>query len=307
MTWLFSKRCKQSLHDKKFEVSIPCSVKVRLWITLLDYNEMRWESTDTNFNYQVSILEILPGFIEAELGLRELLAFPPEGGEPKPSDIEGFVLRGNYPPYLFDAIEIFYNNLREDKDKFQTCINSIMEESDLPWRMASGKIFPMDSSYLDEVIMRRASRLLDEIQFHGALEEFERARVDLANSRPEGAIQNANLAVESTIKEILGVQRLKPGELFRGLIDSGIVPEYFKGFLTDFEKNILRRVAIIRNEELGVGHGKGPSKEVVPLELAELAVYLSGVLINFLIKQYLSKIGAETITEGKADTEDISF
>lgn len=288
-------------------MSIPLNTRARLWKALFDYNETWYESTETGFNYETSILQELPGQIEAELGVTELLAFPPKGGAPEPSDMEGFVLRGNYPPYLFDAIELFHENLREKRNQFQNRVNEIMEESDLSWRMANGKIFPVDSSYIDEEIMRRASALLEETQFRGALGEFERARVDLSNGYPEGAIQNANLAVESTIKEILGVERAKPGELFHRLLASDLVPEYFKGFLKDFEGSILRCVAIIRNEELGVGHGKGPSRKVVPLELAELAVYLSGVLINFLVKQHLRKMSTEANVEGEPNAEDVPF
>lgn len=307
MAWLFSKRCKQALYDKKIRVSIPLPVRARIWKALRDYDETWLESTESGWNYETSTLQQLPEQIEAELGITELLAFPEEGGDPTPSNMEGFVLRGNYPPYLFDAIELSYENLDKNKNQFQARFNDIMEESGLPWRMANGKVFPVDSSYIDEEIMRRAYELLDEMQFHGALEEFERARVDLSNGYSEGAIQNANLAVESTIKEILGVEKAKPGELFRRLIASGLIPEYYKGFLKAFEENILRCVAIIRNEELGVGHGKGPSRNVLPLALAELAVNLSGVLINFLIKQHLRNINTGVKVEGEISVEDLPF
>ena len=137
-------------------------------------------------------------------------------------------------------------------------------------------------------------------------EEFGKARIDLTNSDYEGAIQNANLAVESTIKEILGVERARPGKLFKDLVESGIIPEYYTGFLKTFEENILRCVAVIRNEELGVGHGKGPSRVVVPQELAELAVNLSAVLMNYLIKQYLNRTGTNSEVE-EIDEEDLPF
>ena len=56
-----------------------------------------------------------------------------------------------------------------------------------------------------------------------------------------------------------------------------------------------------------MGHGKGPSRKVVPLELAELAVYLSGVLINFLVKQHLRKMSTEAKAEVEPNAEDIPF
>jgi hypothetical protein len=308
MAWLFSKRYQQALRDKKLKVSIPVPVRVRIWKALQDYDEWFWESGPTGFNYETSTLQQLPERIEAELGLRELLAFPEDGGESKPSDLEGFVLRGNYPPYLFDAIELFYESIGEDKrNPFQHSFNQIMEENGLPWRMADGRIFPVDSAYIDEEIIRRSYELLHEAKFHGALQEFEKARTHLANSVYDDAIQNANLAMESVIKEILGVEKTRPGELFRRLIDSGLIPEYYRGFLKAFEENILRCVAIMRNEELGVGHGRGPSKNIIPHDLAELAINLSGSLMNFLVKQHLRKAGAGTKEERGIGDEDIPF
>ena len=309
MAWLFSKRCQQALRDEKIKVSIPVPVRVRIWKSLENYDKSFWESTDTGSNYQTSTLQQLPERIEAELGLKELLAFPKDGGaHPKPSDLEGFVLRGNYPPYLFDALELFYESIEEDKkNPFQHSFNQIMEETGLPWRMADGKIFPVDSAYIAEEITRRAYELLHEVKFHGALQEFEKARTHLANGVYDDAIQNANLAVESVIKQILGIEKAKPGELFRGLVDSGLIPQYYRGFLKAFEENVLRCVAIMRNEELGVGHGRGASKNVVPLGLAELAVNLSGVLINFLVKQHLRKSGASTEEASGISDEDLPF
>ena len=308
MAWLFSKRCQQALKDKKMRVSIPVLVRVRMWRALQDYDETWSESTNTGWNYETSTLQQLPKKIEAELGIRELLAFPEDGGAPKPSDLESFVLRGNYPPYLFDALELFCESIKEEnKNSFQRCLNDIMEESNLPWQMANGKIFPVDSTYIDEQIVRRSYELLHEARFHGALQEFEKARVHLANGVYDDAIQNANLAVESVIKEVLGIEKAKPGELFRKLIDSGLVPEYYGGFLKAFEENILRCVAIMRNEELGVGHGRGPSRNVVPPDLAELAINLSAVLINFLVKEHLQRIGASTKEGVQIDDEEGPF
>jgi hypothetical protein len=292
MAWLFSKRCQQALNDKKIKVSIPVPVRIRIWKALQSNNEYFTETTETGFNYDTSTLEKMPDKIKEEIGSKDLFAYPEDStGPPVPSDLEGFVLRGNYPPFLLDALELFHINVIEESTRiqFQKRFNEIMEESNLPWRMAEGKIFPVDSIYIDEEIMRRSYELLKEAKFHGALQEFEKARVDVANGDYEGAIQNANLAIESVIKEILGIEKAKPGELFHRLIQSGLIPHYYKGFLGAFEKNILRCVAIMRNEELGVGHGKGPSKNVVPSELAELGVHLAGVLINYLVKKHLRK------------------
>lgn len=309
MAWIFSKRCQQALKEKKIKVSIPRSVRIRIWKMLEQFNERWQEETETGFSCWTSRLKELPERIMAEHGLKELLAFPENGEKPTEptSNLEGFILRGNYPPYLFDALELFYDFLGDDdKFHFQKVFNQIMEESDLSWRMADGKIFPVDSIYIEEEIIKRAYLLLHEVKFFGALQEFEKARTDFTNGDYEGAIQNANLAVESTIKGILDIQRAKPGELFRKLIDSGVAPEYYSGFLKTFEGNILRSVAIIRNEELGVGHGRGAKPKEIPKSLAELAINLAGVLINYLIKRYLEMTTKENSAEYEND-EDIPF
>lgn len=305
MAWLFSKRCQQALNEKKIKVTIPFPVRVRILKAIQEYNETYWQTDETGFNYEISILDGLPEKITAEIG-KKLLAFP-ESGErkPVPTNLEGFILRGNYPPYLFDALELFYDSVsQKNKNPFQRRFNEIMEESGLPWRMADGKIFPVDSAYIEEEILRKSYSLLHEVKFQGALQEFEKARVDLANTDYEGAIQNANLAIESTIKGILNIKRAKPGELFRKLIESGLIPQYHSGFLKAFEENILRSVAIIRNEELGVGHGQGAEINKFPPALAQLAVNLAGVLINFLIERYLEWVGEK---ETQVNDENVPF
>ncbi|GEM_PF-954413 len=288
MTWTFSKRFKNVLKEDKLHVSIPKSVRIRLLSAFKQYDTTIREQNETGYWYNYNVLDTIKGKLKSELGLESFLAYPENGiGEPKSSNFESFILRGNYPPHLFDTIELFYNSRIEDTEGFQWSINEIMEESDLPWRMANGKIFPIDSSYIEEVITKKAYSLLREVKFCGALEEFEKARVDLTNRDFSGAIQNAFLALESTKKGVLDITKMKPGQLTRKLIDSGIIPEYYTGFLKSFEENILRSPDIIRNEELDSGHGQGKEINRIPKSLAELSINLSAVLINFLIKRYL--------------------
>lgn len=290
MAWIFSKRCQNALSSKKIIVSIPKSVRIRLLHELKQHDEQWWIGSPSGFSTESTIMYELLNELKGELGLQDLHAYPEDGnGSPVPTDIEGFILRGNYPPYLLDAIELFYSMLEEkNQPAFQKALNCIMEESNLGWRMANGRIFPVDSTYIEEEVLKKTYSLLHEVKFHGALKEFENARTDLTNGDYKGAIQNCNMAIESTIKGILGIDRAKPGELFRAIIDSGLMPAYLSGFIETFEKHILRCVAIIRNEELGVGHGQGVSVNEISANLAEMALNLSAVLINFLIKQYLA-------------------
>lgn len=310
MTNLFSKRCKKLLDKKELIVSIPISVRRRILRTLYDYNKSYSDTTETGYHYNSSTIEDIPSLFERELGT-DMKSYHANGsGEIIVGDFDNFILRGNYPPYLFDVIELFHNNLSdENKSIFQSSINEIMKESDLPWRMFEGEVFPIDSAYINEVIIKKTFELIKDIKFLGALKEFKKARTSLLNSDYEGAIHNANLAVESVIKEILNVKKAKPGELFRMLIDSGLIPNYYDGFLKVFEENILRCVAIMRNEELGVGHGRGASDDIIPPELAKFAIHMSGVIINFLIERVINKKDDSKKNNENLDSpdEDVPF
>lgn len=306
MAWTFSKRCRDALVAGKLKVTLPRQVRNRILFLLRRYNRPRLISNEYGFSCEATIMDLLPTEIMAELGCSELLAYPDDDSKkPQPSNLEGFILRGAYPSYVFDTLELFCGFLAHpEMAEFQKAFNDIMDESGLPWRMADGKVFPIDSAYIEEEILRRAYALLHETSFHGALEEFEKARADLANGDYQGAIQNASLAVESTIKGILKVDRAKPGELFRKVVERGLVPEYHNGFLKAFEEHILRSVAIIRNEERGVGHGQGATPNDVPPSLAKLAVHLTGVLIAYLVERFIESTAKER--EASA-CDDVAF
>jgi len=307
MTWLFSKRCKNLLSEGKITVSIPLSVRTRIWVLLNRENEYSDEISETGFRSSTSVLQTLPDKMKSEIG-RELMAYPEEGVVAVPTDLEGFVLRGNYPPYLFDCMELFYiNSSQERKYKFQSEFNQIMEESFLQWRMAEGKIFPVDSAYIEDEIIKNSYLLLNQAGFEGALKEFRDARTDLSRGENLSAITKANLAIESVIKSILDVEIAKPGELFRKMIDSGIIPQYYDNFLTSFE-DILRSVTIMRNKEPGAGHGSGPKVNEIPDSLAELCINLCAVLINFLVNRHLElKPNSATPIDDNNEYDDIPF
>jgi len=307
MTWLFSKRCKNLLSERKITVSIPLPVRTRIWVLLNHENEYYDEINGTGFRSSTSVLQTLPDKMKSEIG-RELMAYPEEGDVAMPTDLEGFVLRGNYPPYLFDCMELFYkDSSQERKYKFQSEFNQIMEESFLPWRMAEGKVFPVDSAYIEDEIINNSLYLLNQAGFEGALKEFRDARTDLSRGENLSAITKANLAIESVIKSILDVEKAKPGELFRKMIDSGIIPQYYDNFLNSFEE-ILRSVTIMRNKEPGAGHGSGPKVNEIPDSLAELCINLCAVLIKFLVNRHLElKPNSDTTIDDNNEYDDIPF
>lgn len=305
MAWLFSKRHQDGLSSGKVRVSLPATARTRLWALLKKHN-LEWEDQrPSGFQDWTSILDELPKEIERELGLKELYSYPIDGGQtPKPGDLESFVLRGKGPRFVLDVVEMFYRLLWDDKrSPFQSEFNQMMTECNLPWKMAEGQIFLVDSEFFEESVLRQAAQLLGEATFRGALDEFSRARDGLANGDTRTAVQYSSHAVESVAKSLLGVGNERQRNLWKKLINSGIIPEYLDGFLESF-KNIVSAPTGIRNSEEGAGHGQGREINEIPREIAELSVNLSGAMILFLMQRYFEANPQEQVRSGNSSQDD---
>jgi hypothetical protein len=173
--------------------------------------------------------------------------------------------------------------------------------------MLEGRITRVDSRWLEAEIHSKVAELLSLQGFDGALAEFQQARSALSAGDCKAAISAANLAFESTLKAILGIEQAKPGELVRAVVDSGLIPDYYEGFLKAFEEHILRSVAVLRNFEKGVGHGQGVKVNDPPRSLADLGVNLAGVLILYLLKRHLEVHPTEQPKGSEPSTKDDDF
>jgi hypothetical protein len=303
---VFSKRHPKAGRD----VSLSQAVRNRIWYLIEEFDPYY----DPNSYYNESALawNALPECLKKEHGWQELRAYKSKLEYEVLPNAKEFILRG-VPRFVLDACELFYDLLLEhqgpDPSKYQSELNVVFEDANLPWRMLEGRILRVDSKWLEEEIHAKTVELLKVRGFEGALAEFQQARSDLSIGDHKGAIHAANLALESSVKGILNLGQEKPGKLYRKLIDSGLVPEYYEGFLKAFEEHILRSVATARNFEKGVGHGQGTDVNEPPKSLAELAVNLSGVLILYLLKRHLeiNPIQAEPEPQAEVVDDDIPF
>lgn len=301
---IFSKRHPESAKD----VFLKPAVRQRIWYLFSDSDPY----SDAAYGQWDLCYEGLGQRLLREHGWQELRVYRSRDEWEKANPKE-FVL-GGVPRFVLDATEIFYDLLTDERvrrprssanpSEYQEKLNIVFEESNLPWRMLEGRIIRIDSKWLEAEIHARAAELLSVRGFEGALAEFQQARSDLSTGDYKSAMHAANLAMESTIKALLGVAQEKPGALLRKLIDSGIVPNYHEGFLRAFEEHILRSVAIARNVERGVGHGQGAEISEPAKSLAELAVNLSGVLILYLLKRSLEMNPVSTSPEGESGSRD---
>lgn len=308
---VFSKRHPKTAR----EASLDRAVRQRIWYVIEECDPYYDPNHTSNWTL---CWDELPDRLKKEHGWQELRAYKSQSEYEVLQNSQEFILRG-VPRFVLDACELFYDLLLEDKGRgfhssadpirYQSKLNVVFEDANLPWRMFEGRILRVDSKWLEEEIHAKAAELLSVRGFEGALGEFQQARSDVSSGDYKGAIHAANLALESTIKGILNIGQERPGRLYRRLIDSGLVPDYHEGFLKAFEEHILRSVAMARNFEKGVGHGQGTKVNEPPKSLAELAVNLSGVLILYLLKRHLEihPILAESEPQSEVTDDDIPF
>lgn len=293
------------------EISLRKSVCRRIWYIFKEYDPY-YDSNSVNDSYTLCWDE-LPSRLIQEHGWQKLPTYKSQSKGETGSSMEVFILC-SVPKYVLDATELYYDLLVEhkksefrsssDPTEYQSRLNSVFDDANLPWRMLEGRIIRIDSKWLEAEIHAKAAELLSACGFEGALLEFLNARSDLSSGDYKGAIRAANLALESSMKAILGIDKEKPGGLIRKLIDSGIVPEYHEGFINAFEEHILRAVPIARNQEKGVGHGQGSEISEPPSSLAELAVNLSGVLILYLLKRHLELHPIDKRQESESEVQE---
>lgn len=305
---VFSKRHPEAAR----EVSLSQPVRRRIWYVIEEFDPY-YDPNSINNNNRTLAWDELPDCLKKEHGWEELRAYQSRSEWEVLKDAKEFILRG-VPRFVLDAMELFYDLLVEDKvhwntpladpAQYQGQLNVVFEDANLPWRMLEGRIIRVDSKWLEAEIHSKAAELLFIGGFEGALAEFQHARSDFSSGDYKGAMHAANLAVESTMKAILGIDQEKPGRLIKKVIDSGLVPDYHEGFLKAFEEHILRAVPVVRNFEKGVGHGQGIDVNEPPKSLAELAVNLSGVLMLYLLKRHLELHPANEEPKAGPETDD---
>mgnify|MGYP000672153967 CR=1 FL=1 len=194
---------------------------------------------------------------------------------------------------FIDACEIFWGELQgKQRDKFARELNLIFDEEGFPYRMVDGKIMSTDIAFIGSEIVAEADELLEEHGIKGALEELRKACEDFANNRFKETILKANHALESVRKAILGVEKMKPGEQCKKVIEE-VVPEHFEGFQVLLKK-IMDATDALRHNAPGAGHGQGKKLRQVSPQLAELALHLNSALIIYLLSEWRAKTAPDT-------------
>jgi hypothetical protein len=276
----FTKRHANALKTRKIQPSLSKKLRVAIRRTLNDYST--WGGFDNEENLTFYEIE---NALRTFYGEDQLHAYDAEE-KLAPSDLRGLIESGS-PAKVLDVIEAWCNvaepSMVAECDKE---LNTLFEIHNSPWRIVNATVFLVDSEYLHNEVVAKTQSLLRENSVAGALEEFTEAVSCLTDGRTKDAVVNAHKSIESVMKTVLGTQEhLTFGHLLADLVKSGVIPNYYKEFMTHFEKLALG-AAKERNRP-GTGHGQGAEPAEVPRSLAEFAVHLAAVINLFLIRRWL--------------------
>lgn len=305
----FTIRHRRLLSDWNLE-GLPERAKQRLWSTLEAFNESFEDYHPDNPGYTWHASDLT----RCRALYARLLGIPEDSDE---DNLHYQVINGQTKT-CFDILECFCAWLDAAGDrmpKVQRAINDTFDDYHLPWRMAEGRIFQVDDAYLEDEILADVTPLLGLAEFHGAHDEFMRARDYLTDGNARDAIGYANASVESALKTVLG-----------GCAKTGkeLVQEYANKDLMNLPlpkaqevQKALTAVTTLRNAL--AWHGQGPSVLPIPHEYGVLAVGLAAVINTFVTRQHLARQNKEppkklpaksavpAVAEPEWDDSDIPF
>lgn len=284
----FSIRHERILGDKKHEITIDVNVRQKLLYFLEDYNEVFYERSRYNFDYYQSAFEKVYEDSKRAYGL-EVIEIIVDGNFVEVDVLDKYI-KGAKDECILDVIELFYEYVMEHaKPAFVKDLNQLLKINHLPLRFIEGELIRLDSEFVENEILFKTGELLKVGSFDKAYEDFNDARRRLSIGDYSGSIISSNNAMESFLKKLLNKKNDNQGSLKKELTKTGLIPEYFIGFIDVFE-GFLQSVFTIANKSSRHGQIELPeNRNMVDEPIAGFCLNLVGVLILFISERHIMK------------------
>ncbi len=293
----FSIRHKKIIEQDKLKVQFNIGQRNKILFLLNDYEEIFDEVTETNWRYsESSFIKVYQDLLRA-YGYTVLKSFV-DGQFIEVKQLDKYVL-GTKPENLLDTIEFCYEYivLSEKRQNFVKELNQLLKIDEKPIRFIEGEFFRLDSEFIESEILYKTEKLLKNECFDKAHEDFIDARKRLSTGDFSGSIFSANNALESYLKKLLNKKNDNQGALKKALIKSGLIPDYFNGFL-DYFDGLLQSVFTIANKSTRHGQLDVPDeKNKVDEPIASFCLNLVGTFIVFVTERYIETKHKENINE----------
>lgn len=297
----FSERHKRLISSEEFKVEFSTVQKRKILFLLESFNEVYHKTTDTNWNYTETTFEKVHQDLRRAYGL-DLL---PTDNETEKTT-ENFLKNGD-PIFLLDIIELFnrYINEAEERRSFEKELNSILKLEAKPIRFMEGEFFRLDSEFLQSEVIFQTSKLLSTNDFETAHTDFLDARQRLSSGDYAGSIISGNNALESYLKKLLGLTKGNQGNLKKTLLKTDLIPDYFNGFINNFDGLVQSAFTIANNSARHGKMEKPIEKNQIDEPIASFYLNLTGTLILFIMDRQMLlqpvEAKSEVIEESKQE------
>lgn len=303
----FSIRHRKLIEQGKFKINLSKNQRIKIRYLLGEFNESWHETTETGYNYSVSSYEKTYRDLLKAYGYKTLKAYVNDQFI-EVDNIADFA-EGTKSECILDTIELFYNwIIVDDKKKdFADNLNQILKVEQLHIRFIESEFVRLDSEFAESEIIFKANRLLKQEGFDKAHDDFIDARNRLSNGDYAGCIISANNSVESILKKMLDSKNGNQGTLKKLLRKSKLIPDYFNGFLDNFE-GFLQASFTIANKSARHGQKEIP-KEINKIDepVACFHLNLVGTLIIFITERYIESKPPEQSDTSPGDEDNISI
>jgi len=303
MEGLFSKRCARALEAKEIpRPSFSRPLRKRLAMVCREYDEGSGEYDSYTHTEAETVRALKMAYGRDALRVQDEA---PHGNR----DAIGFgdFLVYAYPDHMLDALEAFCRLLSDGKKHpFQVRVNAILTEEDSPWRLCDGRMYMVDSRFLDDLKNQMEEEMKRE-NFLGAYEEFKDARSYSQTGDSDVAIQKANCAFESALKSLLNQREGSADDLLKRLRqETDLLDGIPDDAQTAVVSKVLQGLPTLRHKL--AGHGQGPKPINVPRAYGDLGVNLAATYIKFLLdlKKELAP-PKKPEDDSDLDEEDIPF
>lgn len=228
-----------------------------------------------------------------------------------------FLLNHNITDEVIDIIEVSFNiieaistrlpdyrirdyNITQKSDQSVEELNHRFKENSIGYQYVDRRIIRIDRELTHIEIVKPAIKILHELEFEGASDEFMEAHKDYREGDYKSAINNAQKSFESMMKTICEKMNYEYDKekdtakaLIKRLIDEDFIPKHLSnhfdglrsclnGIITSLESGL----PTLRNRKSG--HGQGEEIVGVPEYLASYAINLVATNIVLLADIYTS-------------------
>lgn len=303
---IFSKRKKEELgmiDDVYVYDEIPKKLRIQImhiWNDSIGVYDDAWE--------------LIHNIVIKELGLIKIV------NQQYYTDKEGcikFLLNHSVTDEVIDIIEVsfnviekkcnklteydkYYKNIKQSAHDAIEDLNYRFKENSVGYEYIDGKIIRIDRELTHIEIVKPAIKVLHELEFEGANDEFMEAHKNYREGDYKSAINNAQKSFESMMKTICKKMNYEYDKdkdtaktLIKILVDEGFIPKHqlnhldglrscLNGIITSLESGL----PTLRNRNSG--HGQGEEIIDIPEYLATYAINLVATNIVLLSDIYIN-------------------